>query len=36
MLGIPGLFIGPLILGITYSSYKVYRKQKKAKKISTG
>jgi predicted PurR-regulated permease PerM len=36
MLGIPGLFIGPLILGITYSSYKVYRKQKKAKKISIG
>lgn len=27
-MGIPGLFIGPLILGITYASYKVYRKEK--------
>ena len=26
-LGIPGLFIGPLILGITYASYKIYRKE---------
>ncbi|MDD1775140.1 MAG: AI-2E family transporter [Methanobacterium sp.] len=27
-MGIPGLFIGPLILGITYAAYKVYRKEK--------
>jgi len=27
-MGVPGLFIGPLILGITYSAYKVYRKEK--------
>jgi predicted PurR-regulated permease PerM len=27
-MGIPGLFIGPLILGITYSAYKVYRDEK--------
>jgi predicted PurR-regulated permease PerM len=27
-MGIPGLFIGPLILGITYASYKIYRKEK--------
>lgn len=27
-MGIPGLFIGPLILGITYGAYKVYRKEK--------
>ncbi len=30
-LGLPGLFIGPLILGITYAAYKVYRKEKKIK-----
>jgi len=27
-MGVPGLFIGPLILGITYAAYKVYRNQK--------
>ena len=27
-MGIPGLFIGPLIVGITYSAYKIYRKEK--------
>jgi predicted PurR-regulated permease PerM len=27
-MGIPGLFIGPLILGITYEAYKVYREEK--------
>lgn len=27
-MGVPGLFIGPLILGITYAAYKVYRDQK--------
>lgn len=27
-LGLPGLFIGPLILGITYAAYKIYRKEK--------
>jgi predicted PurR-regulated permease PerM len=27
-MGIPGLFIGPLIIGITYSAYKIYRKEK--------
>ncbi len=27
-MGIPGLFIGPLILGITYAAYKIYRKEK--------
>ncbi|HTX61740.1 MAG TPA: AI-2E family transporter [Methanobacterium sp.] len=27
-LGVPGLFIGPMILGITYAAYKVYRKEK--------
>ncbi|MCC7551849.1 MAG: AI-2E family transporter [Methanobacterium sp.] len=27
-MGVPGLFIGPLILGITYAAYKVYRKEK--------
>ncbi len=33
-LGIPGLFIGPLILGITYAAYRVYRKEKlKSKQI---
>ncbi len=27
-MGVPGLFVGPLILGITYAAYKVYRKEK--------
>ncbi|OPX59497.1 MAG: putative inner membrane protein [Methanobacterium sp. PtaB.Bin024] len=27
-MGLPGLFIGPLILGITYEAYKLYRKEK--------
>jgi predicted PurR-regulated permease PerM len=27
-MGIPGLFIGPMIIGITYSAYKIYRKEK--------
>jgi predicted PurR-regulated permease PerM len=27
-MGIPGLFIGPLIVGITYAAYKIYRKEK--------
>ena len=27
-MGIPGLFIGPLIIGITYAAYKIYRKEK--------
>jgi predicted PurR-regulated permease PerM len=27
-MGIPGLFIGPLILGITYAAYKIYRNEK--------
>lgn len=27
-MGIPGLFIGPLILGITYAAYRIYRKEK--------
>ncbi|OPY28206.1 MAG: putative inner membrane protein [Methanobacterium sp. PtaU1.Bin242] len=27
-MGLPGLFIGPLILGITYAAYKVYQKEK--------
>jgi len=27
-MGIPGLFIGPLILGITYAAYKVYRQER--------
>lgn len=27
-MGLPGLFIGPMILGITYASYKIYRKEK--------
>ena len=27
-MGIPGLFIGPLVLGITYAAYKIYRKYK--------
>ena len=31
-MGIPGLFIGPLILGITYAAYKIYREEKLKKK----
>ncbi len=27
-MGVPGLFIGPLILGIAYASYKIYRNEK--------
>jgi predicted PurR-regulated permease PerM len=27
-MGIPGLFIGPLVVGITYAAYKIYRKEK--------
>ncbi|MGZ7108883.1 MAG: AI-2E family transporter [Methanobacterium sp.] len=27
-MGVPGLFIGPLILGITYAAYRVYRDEK--------
>ncbi|WP_414468485.1 AI-2E family transporter [Methanobacterium sp. ACI-7] len=27
-MGVPGLFIGPLILGITYAAYKIYRNEK--------
>ena len=27
-MGIPGLFIGPLVVGITYTAYKIYRKDK--------
>ena len=27
-MGIPGLFIGPLIIGITYAAYKIYRKER--------
>lgn len=27
-MGVPGLFIGPMILGITYAAYKVYRHEK--------
>jgi predicted PurR-regulated permease PerM len=27
-MGIPGLFIGPLVLGITYAAFKIYRKEK--------
>ncbi|MGV8143837.1 MAG: AI-2E family transporter, partial [Methanothermobacter sp.] len=27
-MGLPGLFIGPMILGITYEAYKIYRKEK--------
>lgn len=34
-MGIPGLFIGPLILGITYAAYKVYR-QERVKSKGTG
>ncbi|HML04598.1 MAG TPA: AI-2E family transporter [Methanobacterium sp.] len=33
-LGVPGLFIGPLILGITYAAYKVYRDEKLKSKES--
>lgn len=33
-MGVPGLFIGPLILGITYASYKVYRDEKLKSKES--
>ncbi|HMK54360.1 MAG TPA: AI-2E family transporter, partial [Methanobacteriaceae archaeon] len=33
-MGIPGLFIGPLILGITYAAYKIYRKEKVKSKQS--
>jgi len=34
-MGIPGLFIGPLIVGITYAAYKVYRKEKVESKNTT-
>lgn len=34
-MGIPGLFIGPLILGITYATYKVYRDEKLKQKRPT-
>jgi hypothetical protein len=27
-MSIPELFIGPLIIGITYAAYKIYRKEK--------
>lgn len=27
-MGVPGLFIGPLVLGITYAAYKIYRNEK--------
>lgn len=27
-MGVPGLFIGPLILGITYAAFKIYREEK--------
>ncbi len=33
-MGIPGLFIGPMILGITYAAYKVYREEKVKEKQS--
>jgi predicted PurR-regulated permease PerM len=33
-MGIPGLFIGPLIMGITYAAYRVYRDQKLKSKRS--
>ncbi len=34
-MGIPGLFIGPLILGITYAAYKVYRQERvKSKQVN--
>jgi predicted PurR-regulated permease PerM len=32
-MGIPGLFIGPLVLGITYAAYKIYRKDKLSNQI---
>lgn len=32
-MGIPGLFIGPLVLGITYAAYKIYRKEKVKSKL---
>ncbi len=33
-MGIPGLFIGPLVVGITYEAYKIYRNEKvKSKNI---
>lgn len=31
-MGIPGLFIGPLIMGITYAAYRVYRTEKLKRK----
>jgi predicted PurR-regulated permease PerM len=34
-MGIPGLFIGPMILGITYAAYKVYRDDKLNRKTGT-
>ena len=33
-MGIPGLFIGPLILGITYAAFKIYRKERVKSKSS--
>jgi predicted PurR-regulated permease PerM len=33
-MGIPGLFIGPMILGITYAAYKVYREERVKEKQS--
>ena len=33
-MGIPGLFIGPLILGITYAAFKIYRTEKVKSKSS--
>ena len=34
-MGVPGLFIGPLILGITYAAYRIYRKEKLNSKKSS-
>ncbi|NYB51078.1 MAG: AI-2E family transporter [Methanobacteriaceae archaeon] len=34
-MGLPGLFIGPLILGITYAALKVYRQEKVKEKLKT-
>ena len=34
-MGIPGLFIGPLIIGITYAAYKIYRKEKNGTTIKS-
>ncbi len=34
-MGIPGLFIGPLVVGITYAAYKIYRKEKVKSKNAT-